>query len=102
MGSVTLTALKTSLTPRNFLLLGSASADNETGRKIIEKMTNAQLWIATVVPTLAVIVGFLLNHTGIARIENRLTTIEADLRRFYQMFGEFGVRITDLEKRVRG
>ena len=56
-------------------------------------MTNTQLWIATVIPTFTVLAGILLNFTAIGRVENRLSSIEADLRRFYQILGEHSAKL---------
>jgi hypothetical protein len=51
-------------------------------------MTDNQLWIAVGIPTLAVLVGILLNQVGLVRLEARLNVIEGDLRRFFQMLGQ--------------
>jgi len=76
-------------------------------------VTNAQLLLAILIPTITVLVGILLNHTGNNRVETnlnarisavesnlggRLTLIEGDLRRFYQILGEHGARLDNLEK----
>lgn len=79
-------------------------------------MSNIQLWMAVVIPTLAVLVGILLNHNGISHlaarlssaesqlgnrisgVENRLTAIEGDLRRFYHVLGEHSARLDNLER----
>lgn len=65
-------------------------------------MTNTQLLLTILIPTITVLVGILLNHSGTGRLEARLTTIEADLRRFYQILGEYGARIDHLERPSRG
>ena len=66
-------------------------------------MTDTQLWIAIGIPTVTVMVGILLNVTGLNRVENRIETrllvIEGDLRRFYQIIGEHTARIDNLEKK---
>ncbi len=82
-------------------------------------MTNLQMWVAVVIPTIAVLVGILLNHNGISHlaarlgsieshlgarigsVESRLTAIEGDLRRFYQVLGEHSARLDNLEKSPR-
>lgn len=61
-------------------------------------MTNTQLWIATGIPTLAVLIGILLNQTALSEIRSRLNTIESDLRRFYQLLGEHTGQIDILRK----
>jgi hypothetical protein len=67
-------------------------------------MTDTQLWLAIGVPTIAVLLGILLNVTGLNRLETRIDTrllvIEGDLRRFYQILGEHSAKVENLEKRV--
>lgn len=63
-------------------------------------MTNIQLWLAIGVPSFFVLVGILLNQVGFTRVESRLTAIEADLRRFYQILGEHSKSINILEKKA--
>lgn len=62
-------------------------------------MTNSQLWLAIGIPTVAVLIGILLNQVSSNRLESRLTAIEGDLRRFYQFLGEHSAKIENLEKR---
>jgi hypothetical protein len=65
-------------------------------------MTDTQLYLAIGIPTLLIFVttllGILLNQSAITRVENRLTVIEGDLRRFYQILGEHSAKIDNLEK----
>ena len=63
-------------------------------------MTNIQLWLAIGIPTVAVLIGILLNQVSFSRIEGRLTVIEADLRRFFQILGEHGKSIEITEKKL--
>lgn len=65
-------------------------------------MSNAQLLLAILIPTITVLVGILLNHSGNGRLVARLISIEGDLRRFYQILGEHGARLDNLEKPSRG
>ena len=66
-------------------------------------MTEAQLWLAIGIPTVTVLMGILLNVTGLNRVESRIETrllaIEGDLRRFYQILGEHSAKIENLEKK---
>lgn len=63
-------------------------------------MNNTQLWISIGVPTFVVLVGILLNQLGQGRIETRLLSIEADLRRFYQILGQHDEAIDILKKKA--
>ena len=70
-------------------------------------MTNEQLWLAIGVPTVAVLIGILLNQLGQSRtdagqnrLENRLQVIEGDLRRFWQILGEHSARLDNVEKAI--
>lgn len=66
-------------------------------------MTDTQLWPAICIPTVTVLMGILLNVTGLSRLESRiearLLVIEGDLRRFYQILGEHSAKIDNLEKK---
>jgi hypothetical protein len=66
-------------------------------------MTDTQLWLAIGIPTVTVLMGILLNVTGLNRVESRIETrllaIEGDLRRFYQILGEHSAKIENLEKK---
>ena len=66
-------------------------------------MTDTQLWLAIGIPTVTVLMGILLNVTGLNRVESRIETrllaIEGDLRRFYQIHGEHSAKIENLEKK---
>jgi hypothetical protein len=66
-------------------------------------MTETQLWLAIGIPTVTVLMGILLNVTGLNRVESRIETrllaIEGDLRRFYQILGEHSAKIENLEKK---
>ncbi len=80
-------------------------------------MSNAQMWVAMIMPTIAVLIGILLNHNRIgsveaslgariSHVETRLTSIEGDLRKFYQFVGEHsssleshGARLDKLEQK---
>jgi hypothetical protein len=63
-------------------------------------MTNTQLWLATGIPTLAVLIGILLNQFALSDIRARLLGIEGDLQRFYQLIGEHGGKRELLEKKL--
>jgi hypothetical protein len=69
-------------------------------------MDNVQLYIAAGLPTMAVLVGILVNQRALDRmerrmdrIEARLDRIEADLREFYRVLGQHQARLDNLEKR---
>jgi len=64
-----------------------------------ENMTGTQLWLAVGIPSVLVLVGILLNQLGQTRLENRVQSIEGDLRRFYQLIGEHSGKIDFLEKK---
>ena len=69
-------------------------------------MTNLQLFIAAGLPTLAVLIGILMNQRNtdglgarLDRVEGRLDRIGSDLREFYRTLGQHDARIDNLEKR---
>jgi endonuclease III len=80
-------------------------------------MSNLQLFLATGLPTISVLIGILLSQrstdklekridgfeqrtdTRFSRVESRLDRIEADLREFYRTIGQHEVRMDTLEKR---
>jgi len=86
-------------------------------------MTNVQLFLSIGVPTMAVLIGFLLNNarlnsiemnlgTRIASVESnvtaritgvetRLTAIEGDLRQFYRDLGNHEAEIGNLKSQRR-
>jgi hypothetical protein len=93
-------------------------------------MTNVQLLLSIGIPTLAVLIGFLMNNvrlgaldakidrveTGLEsrlgaridrvdarldRVETRLTTIEGDLRQFYRELGIHQADIANLKSQRR-
>ena len=51
-------------------------------------MPNEQLLLAIGIPAMMILIGIILQQVGTGRVEARLTVIEADLRRFYQILGE--------------
>lgn len=74
-------------------------------------MSNTQLWLSIGIPTVAVLVGILLNQLGLGRLENRMTSIESridshlstidgDLRRFYQSLGQHDQAIDIMKKKL--
>jgi len=63
-------------------------------------MTNAQLYLAVGIPTFMVLVGIVLNQVGQGRIENRLTTIEGDLRNFYATQGHHEATLDIVKKKL--
>jgi uncharacterized protein with GYD domain len=73
-------------------------------------MTNLQLFVAAGLPTLAVLIGILLNQRNtdslgqnlgarLDRVEGRLDRIGSDLRELYRTLGQHDARIDNLEKR---
>ncbi len=60
-------------------------------------VTNIQILVAVIVaalfPTITAIIGILLNQNGQTRIENRISVMESDVRRFFQILGEHGGKI---------
>lgn len=63
-------------------------------------MTDTQLWLSIGIPTVAILIGILLNQTGLGRLEGRLNVIESDLRRFYEILGAHGEAIDILKKKI--
>lgn len=61
-------------------------------------VSNLQLLLVIGIPTLSVLIGIVLNERGQSRLESRLTVMEGDLRRFYQMLGEHSGQIDMLRK----
>lgn len=86
-------------------------------------MTNIQLFLSIGIPTLAVLIGFLLNNARLSSIESslgarigsvesnlgariggvesRLTAIEGDLRQFYRDLGAHEAEINNLKSQRR-
>jgi hypothetical protein len=82
-------------------------------------MTNLQLMLSMGVPTIAVLISYLLNNSHLTaveanlntridnmgaridRIETRLITIEGDLRQFYRDLGAHEADISNLKNRFR-
>jgi hypothetical protein len=80
-------------------------------------MTNIQLFLSIGIPTLAVLIGFLMNNARLSTIEarigsvesnlgariggveSRLTAIEGDLRQFYRNLGAHEAEIANLKTR---
>jgi F0F1-type ATP synthase membrane subunit b/b' len=68
-------------------------------------MNNYQLLISAGMPTLAVLIGILVNQAQvtaldkrIGRIEDRLETIQRDMREFYAVQRQHDTRIEKLER----
>jgi len=53
------------------------------------------------IPTLAVLVSLLYTNARISSIEQRLISIEADLRQFYHLAGKLEGRVDALESRIK-
>jgi hypothetical protein len=86
-------------------------------------MTNVQLFLSIGVPTIAVLISFLLNNarlnsietnlgnritsvetnvtSRISSVESRLTAIEGDLRQFYRDLGNHEAEIGNLKSQRR-
>lgn len=64
-------------------------------------MTNLQLLLTIGIPTFAVILGTLYNNGRFNSLEQRLITIEGDLRRFYEMLGRHEGEIQSLRDRLK-
>jgi len=64
-------------------------------------MTNLQLILTIVIPSLLILVGIFLNNAGFNSIEGRLTTMEGDLRQFYRELGRHEADILNIKERYR-
>lgn len=62
-------------------------------------MENLNGWIAGGMPTLAVLVGILINRYDIGRLDRRLEGIDKDLKEFYALQRVHETRLDHLEKR---
>jgi hypothetical protein len=56
-------------------------------------------WFAGGMPTLAVLVGILINRYDIGRLDRRLESIEKDLKEFYAIQRVHENRLDTLEKK---
>ena len=82
-------------------------------------MTNIQLFLSIGIPTMAVLIGFLMNNARLSSIENRigsfesnlgaridgvdsrLTAIEGEVRQFYRDLGAHEAEIGNLKAQRR-
>lgn len=64
-------------------------------------MTNVQLLLSISIPTFAVILATIFNNGRFNSIEQRLITIEGDLRRFYEILGRHEGEIQSLRDRLK-
>jgi hypothetical protein len=65
-------------------------------------MTNVQLYLAVAIPSFMVLLGIVLQQLGQSRIENRLTAVESDLAtRIHKAEGQLGSRLTTIEGDLR-
>jgi hypothetical protein len=64
-------------------------------------MTNLQLSLSIVIPSMLVLVGIFLNNARFNSIETRLTTMEGDLRQFYRDLGRQDADIATLKEQRR-
>ena len=64
-------------------------------------MTNLQLVLTIVIPSLLILVGIFLNNARFNTIESCLTTMEGDLRQFYRDLGRHDAEIINLKERNR-
>lgn len=64
-------------------------------------MSNLQLLLSISIPTFAVILATIFNNTRFNSVEQRLITIESDLRRFYEVQGRHEGEIQSLRDRLK-
>ena len=62
-------------------------------------MTNMQLLLVIFIPTFTVIAGFATQNARLSAIEQRLISIESDLRQFYKDLGRHEADIDTLKHR---
>lgn len=64
-------------------------------------MTNLQLLLSISIPTFAIVLATIFNNGRFNSLEQRLITIEGDLRRFYEMLGRDQGEIQGLKDRLK-
>lgn len=62
-------------------------------------MNSLNAWIAGGMPTLAVLVGILINRYDIGRLDRRLESIEKDMKEFYALQRVHDTRLDHLENK---